>query len=370
MGKAIPNAEILVVRPDGTPCAPDEPGELVQRGALVGARLLERSGEDRRALQAGARRSGTELPLTEMAVWSGDTVRTDEDGFLYFVGRRDEMIKTSGYRVSPTEVEEVVYATGLVGDAVAVGAPHPALGEGHRADRVAARLRRRAGRRASVCSRIAARGCRPTWCRTHRVAASLPRNPNGKFDRPALAARVRDCFGGAGMTLDAFSQHPAHPWFDGTRWRARGRRQADLRDRGRRRTHAVLCLRSRGHDAQGRDAARGSAGGGGPALRDQGESDARRRATTSRAWSTVSMSHPRRELARRARHGRESRRDQLRRSGQDRGGARAGRRRRHRHQRGVAARDAAARRARAAQRLATARSRCASIPTSSSSPPA
>ena len=61
-------------------------------------------------------------------VWSGDTVVADEDGFLYFVGRRDEMIKTSGYRVSPTEVEEATYA-GPVRDAVAVGVPSPGSGE-------------------------------------------------------------------------------------------------------------------------------------------------------------------------------------------------------------------------------------------------
>ena len=58
---------------------------------------------------------------TETAVCSGDLVRRDEEGFLYFVGRKDEMIKTSGYRVSPTEIEEVAYDTGLVGDAVALG---------------------------------------------------------------------------------------------------------------------------------------------------------------------------------------------------------------------------------------------------------
>ena len=60
-----------------------------------------------------------------MAVWSGDTVVRDEEGFLYFVGRADEMIKTSGYRVSPTEVEEAAYATGLVRDAVALGIEDP-----------------------------------------------------------------------------------------------------------------------------------------------------------------------------------------------------------------------------------------------------
>ena len=128
MGKAIPNAEILVVRPDGTPCEPNEPGELVQRGSLVALGYWndpEKTAERFKPLP-GQR---AELPITELAVWSGDTVRMDEEGFLYFVGRRDEMIKTSGYRVSPTEVEEAVYASGMVGDAVAFGAPHPTLGE-------------------------------------------------------------------------------------------------------------------------------------------------------------------------------------------------------------------------------------------------
>ncbi|MCB2044258.1 MAG: acyl-CoA ligase (AMP-forming), exosortase A system-associated, partial [Rhodoferax sp.] len=73
------------------------------------------------------REAGLQLP--EYAVFSGDTVRMDEDGFLYFIGRRDEMMKTSGYRVSPTEVEEILYATKLVGECVAFGVDHPALGQ-------------------------------------------------------------------------------------------------------------------------------------------------------------------------------------------------------------------------------------------------
>ena len=85
-----------------------------------------------------------------MAVWSGDTVRMDEDGFLYFIGRKDEMIKTSGYRVSPTEVEEVVYASGLVGDAVAVAASASDAGPGDRRCRLSSvscfRLARISGR--------------------------------------------------------------------------------------------------------------------------------------------------------------------------------------------------------------------------------
>ena len=73
--------------------------------------------------QLPGREGGLELP--EMAVFSGDIVRRDRDGFLYFIGRRDEMIKTSGYRVSPTEVEEVLYGTQLIGEAAAFGVPDP-----------------------------------------------------------------------------------------------------------------------------------------------------------------------------------------------------------------------------------------------------
>jgi len=192
IGKAIPNAEILVVRPDGTPCTADEPGELVQRGSLVALGYWgdpEKTAERFRPLP-GQRE---ELPISELAVWSGDTVRMDAEGFLYFVGRRDEMIKTSGYRVSPTEVEEVVYASGLVGDAVAFGAPHPVLGEaivlvaslpdGGQAD---------AERLLAHC-----KGHMPTYMVPSRVEwlETLPRNPNGKFDRPQLAGRYKTVFG-------------------------------------------------------------------------------------------------------------------------------------------------------------------------------
>ena len=128
IGKAIPNAEILVLREDGTPCAPEEPGELVHRGALVAMGYWGDAGKTaERFRPLPGREAGLVLP--EIAVFSGDTVRMDADGFLYFIGRRDEMIKTSGYRVSPTEIEEVLYATTLVGEAAAFGVPHPTLGQ-------------------------------------------------------------------------------------------------------------------------------------------------------------------------------------------------------------------------------------------------
>jgi acyl-CoA ligase (AMP-forming) (exosortase A-associated) len=188
IGKAIPNAEILVLREDGTPCAPNEPGELVHRGALVGlgywndpAKTAERY---KRIERAG-------LMLPEYAVFSGDTVRADEEGYLYFIGRRDEMIKTSGYRVSPTEIEEALYSTQLVGEAAAFGVEHPVLGQS-----IVVIATRAAGAEADERTIIAA--CRerlPGYMVPSHVelrAGPLPRNANGKIDRKHLAGEFAE----------------------------------------------------------------------------------------------------------------------------------------------------------------------------------
>lgn len=192
IGKAIPGAEILVVRPDGSPCAPGEPGELVHRGVHVALGYwndAEKTAERFRP----APRQPAGLPLPETAVWSGDTVRMDEEGFLYFIGRRDEMIKTSGYRVSPTEVEEIVYATGLVAEAAAVGVPHPVLGQ---AVVLVVYLPDTNGsaeeQLMSECSLKL-----PAFMVPARIVvrdAALPRGPNGKFDRRRLAEGLADLF--------------------------------------------------------------------------------------------------------------------------------------------------------------------------------
>jgi acyl-CoA synthetase (AMP-forming)/AMP-acid ligase II len=191
IGKAIPNAEILVVRPDGSPCAPNEPGELVHRGSLVALGYWNdpaKTAERFRPIPPAA--GGLVLP--ELAVWSGDTVRRDADGYLYFIGRRDEMIKTSGYRVSPTEVEEVAYATGLVGDVVAVGVPHAVLGQA--VVLVASALEAQPDITERLLSELRKR--LPNFMLPAHVEwrESLPRNPNGKFDRPLLARELAHLF--------------------------------------------------------------------------------------------------------------------------------------------------------------------------------
>jgi acyl-CoA synthetase (AMP-forming)/AMP-acid ligase II len=193
MGKAIPNAEILVVRPDGSPCAPHEEGELVHRGSLVGMGYWNDPAKTaERYKPAPHRPSG--LMLTDTAVWSGDTVKMDADGYLYFVGRRDEMIKTSGYRVSPSEVEEVIFATGLVADAAAVGVPHPTLGQAIAIVAAPAPGKdTNSAQLLEVCKQQLPAFMVPAHI---EFRESLPRNPNGKYDRPKLAMELKDLFGG------------------------------------------------------------------------------------------------------------------------------------------------------------------------------
>ncbi|APW39479.1 acyl-CoA ligase (AMP-forming), exosortase A system-associated [Rhodoferax koreense] len=189
IGKAIPNAEILVLREDGSPCAPDEPGELVHRGALVGMGYwndAEKTAERYKLLATGApgRQPGLQLP--EYAVFSGDTVRQDADGFLYFIGRRDEMIKSSGYRISPTEVEEVLYATRLVGECVAFGVEHASWGQAIQVIATAPE-----GADLDTAALLAACKARmPAYMVPAGVEVAsgpLPRNPNGKIDRKLLS---------------------------------------------------------------------------------------------------------------------------------------------------------------------------------------
>jgi acyl-CoA ligase (AMP-forming) (exosortase A-associated) len=192
IGRAIPNAEILVLREDGKPCEPDEPGELVHRGALVGMGYWndpEKTAERYRPLPG--REAGLVLP--EIAVFSGDTVKQDAEGYLYFIGRRDEMMKTSGYRVSPTEVEEVIYASKLVAECAAFGVSHPALGQaivvvvapadGEYVDTAAL---------VAICRERMPPYMVPT--RFEQRPAPLPRNPNGKIDRKQLSVEFAGLF--------------------------------------------------------------------------------------------------------------------------------------------------------------------------------
>lgn len=188
IGRAIPFAEIMVVRPDGSRAAPGEAGELVHAGPLVAQGYWQ---DAERTAQRF--RPAPEFATSEgMAVWSGDKVVEDADGLLRFVGRDDEMIKSAGNRISPGEIEEAVLNGGEVSEAAAFGVADERLGQtivvvvrgdGTREEDLRARLRREL----------------PSFMQPARYEwrAELPRNANGKLDRTALkAALLDDAIGG------------------------------------------------------------------------------------------------------------------------------------------------------------------------------
>ncbi|RJX67008.1 acyl-CoA ligase (AMP-forming), exosortase A system-associated [Tsuneonella suprasediminis] len=179
IGKAIPFAEILVVNDEGAIAAAGEEGELVHCGPLVAHGYWQ----DPERTDDRFRPAPKDSMCGGMAVWSGDRVKRDEDGLLYFVGRRDSMIKSSGNRISPQEVEDAAIATGLVAEAVAVGKPDPKLGHV-----VCLAVRPAAGFSEDVLRNALSQSL-PNFMqpRHFRVYDAMPRNPNGKLDRNAIA---------------------------------------------------------------------------------------------------------------------------------------------------------------------------------------
>jgi len=183
IGKAIPDTDIWVVRPDGTETDPDEVGELIHRGPTV---ALGYWGDPVKTSQV-YRPNPFAPPETmgrDQVVYSGDLVRRDPAGFLYYEGRRDEQIKTQGYRVSPLEIEELVHATGLVHEAAAFGKKDDSLGQ-----RIVVVCSLKAGSAATaeVVKGLIARQAPPHLIPQEvHFLPEMPKNPNGKIDRSAL----------------------------------------------------------------------------------------------------------------------------------------------------------------------------------------
>jgi acyl-CoA synthetase (AMP-forming)/AMP-acid ligase II len=184
IGRAIPETEILVVREDGTPAPPGETGILVHRGPTVSLGYWGRP-ED----TAAVLRPHPFIPAVhggETVCVSGDLVRMDEEGYLYFVCRRDAMIKSSGYRVSPTEVEEVLMASGRIAQAAVIGLPDAAVGARIHAVVVARPAEPEAAEEIlTFCARELPPHMVP---RAVEYVAELPRSPNGKVDYQRLRA--------------------------------------------------------------------------------------------------------------------------------------------------------------------------------------
>ena len=186
IGKAIPGAEILVLDEQLERCKPGETGQLVHRGPTVALGYWN----DPEATSQVFRPHplpppGT--PDTERVVFSGDLVYQDEEGDLFFVSRRDKLIKTLGYRVSPDEVADALYGSGQVLEALVTSEPdelrgarivaHVVLAEGGRLDRLKA-----------FCARELPRYMQPSRI---EVRSALKRTPSGKHDPAATVAQLR-----------------------------------------------------------------------------------------------------------------------------------------------------------------------------------
>jgi acyl-CoA ligase (AMP-forming) (exosortase A-associated) len=171
IGVPIPNAEIHVLDPSGQECAIGQPGELVHAGPLVAQGYWGQP----EATQARFR-DWRGRP----AVWSGDQVVRRENGLLYFVGRQDQLIKTSGYRVSPEEIESVALSVRGVHNAVALGEPDAELGE-----RVLLYVE---GEHDPETLQHTLHAELPHYMQPAEIrrVAHIPLSPNGKPDREAL----------------------------------------------------------------------------------------------------------------------------------------------------------------------------------------
>jgi amino acid adenylation domain-containing protein len=123
IGKSIPDCQVMVLDEKGEECAPGVVGELVHRGATVTKGYWRDPENTARVFRSHPRFPG------ETLVFSGDRVVRDEEGYLYFVARGDEMIKTKGFRVSPTEVESEVVRHADIVEAIAFAVPNIAVGE-------------------------------------------------------------------------------------------------------------------------------------------------------------------------------------------------------------------------------------------------
>ncbi len=183
IGKAIPECEVFAVKPDGQRAKPGEPGILVHRGPTVSLGYWNRPEDTAAVLRQNPFRPAAQGG--EIVCYSGDLVVEDEDGFFSFVGRADAMIKSSGYRISPTEVEEVLMATGAFRQVAVIGLPDPLAGQ--KVHAVAVALNGATPAVHDILKTVS--GQLPAFMvpRMIELVDALPTTPNGKLDYPLLA---------------------------------------------------------------------------------------------------------------------------------------------------------------------------------------
>ncbi|MBC8876201.1 MAG: AMP-binding protein [Planctomycetes bacterium] len=178
VGRGMPNEEVYIVDENDRRVAPGVVGELVVRGSNVMRGYWELPEETGRMLRPGP------LP-NEKVLYTGDLFRMDEDGYLYFVGRKDDIIKSRGEKVSPKEVENVLYSHPEVAEAAVVGVPDAILGQA-----IKAVIAPKDG--CQLSDKEIMRYCAgrledfmvPKWV---EVRPSLPKTGNGKIDKRELS---------------------------------------------------------------------------------------------------------------------------------------------------------------------------------------
>ena len=185
IGKAIPDTQIMVINKQGEECAPGEVGELVHRGPTVAMGYWGKEEATRKAYRPNPL-APPELLDVERVVYSGDQVRRDEEGFLYFVGREDAMIKSQGYRMSPEEIENLLIGSGLVHEACAFGVPDPNVGH-----QVMAVVSLKNGGDEDVLEQIRGYTVKngPPYMVPKEIIVrdELPKTPSGKIDRKGIS---------------------------------------------------------------------------------------------------------------------------------------------------------------------------------------
>ena len=177
VGVAIPGSEIWLVDAEDQVVAAGEVGELVVRGPTVMAGYWRRPEETARRLRPGPEPGETVL-------YTGDLCRLDEDGYLYFVSRMDDVIKSRGEKVAPAEVEAALRSSPGVLEAVVVGRPHEILGQAIHAFVVV-------DDRSDLTPAVLREACRERLepfmvPQAIEIVDTMPRSANGKIEKAAL----------------------------------------------------------------------------------------------------------------------------------------------------------------------------------------
>ena len=178
VGIAIPNEEVFVVDENGCELGPGQVGELVVRGQNVMQGYWNDPEETVRVFRPGRYRG-------EVYLHTGDLFRKDEDGFLYFVARKDDLLKIKGERVAPREIEAVLLEMEEIAEAAVIGVSDPIWGQ-----TVKAFVVRKTSRdlSPSAIQKHCRKHLEPFLVpKTITFVERLPKSANGKIDRKALA---------------------------------------------------------------------------------------------------------------------------------------------------------------------------------------